>query len=64
MLYFSGSERVMDDNKIIVSKTDPTGRIAYASSYFLEISDFTLDDENGGEKVDHGSGGIVLLRAA
>ena len=34
----------MDDDKIIVSKTDPTGRIAYASSYFLEISDFTLDD--------------------
>lgn len=44
MLHFSGSERVMDDDKIIVSKTDPTGRIAYASSYFLEISDFTLDD--------------------
>lgn len=34
----------MDDDRIIVSKTDPTGRIAYASSYFLEISDFTLDD--------------------
>src|SRR5690606_38325517 len=35
---------VMDDNRIIVSKTDPTGRIADASSYFREISDFTLDD--------------------
>lgn len=44
MLHFLGSERVMDDDKIIVSKTDPTGRIAYASSYFLEISDFTLGD--------------------
>lgn len=44
MLKFAGAERVMDNDKIIVSKTDATGKIAYASSYFLEISDYTLDD--------------------
>lgn len=44
MLKFNGHDRIMEDDRIIVSKTDLTGKIGYASSYFLEISDYTLDD--------------------
>ena len=44
MLKFSGRDRVMDSDRIIVSKTDLTGKISYASSYFLEISDYQFQD--------------------
>ena len=34
--------------------------LAYEEAWHVEV----ICSENGGEKVDHGSGGIVLLRAA
>ncbi len=37
----SGVERVLADDAIIVSKTDPQGRIVYANDTFLEIAGYT-----------------------
>lgn len=43
----SGIERRLQENDIIVSKTDPTGRILYVNKTFLTISDFTEDEVLG-----------------
>lgn len=43
----AGAERLMDDDDIIVSKTNPKGHLVYANDVFLDISDFTLDDVLG-----------------
>ena len=37
----TGVERVLDDDAIIVSKTDPQGRIVYANDTFLSIAGYT-----------------------
>ena len=37
----TGSERSFDDDEIIVSKTDPNGRITYANDIFCRISGYT-----------------------
>ena len=37
----TGVERVLDDDAIIVSKTDPQGRIVYANDTFLTIAGYT-----------------------
>lgn len=37
----SGVERILDDDAIIVSKTDPQGRIVYANDTFLEVAGYT-----------------------
>jgi len=36
----SGHERFFEDDEVIVSKTDPTGRITYVNRVFLRISGF------------------------
>lgn len=43
----TGVERRLRDEEIIVSKTDPTGRIVYVNQTFLKISDFTEADVIG-----------------
>jgi hypothetical protein len=43
----TGVERRLRDEDIIVSKTDPTGRIVYVNQTFLKISDFTESDVIG-----------------
>ncbi|MFN4896053.1 MAG: PAS domain-containing protein [Pseudomonadota bacterium] len=40
----TGVERKLSEEDIIVSKTDPTGRITYVNQTLLDISDFTEDD--------------------
>lgn len=40
----TGVERLLGDEEIIVSKTDPSGRITYVNQTLLDISDFTEDD--------------------
>jgi len=40
----TGVERKLAENEIIVSKTDPTGRIVYVNQTLLKISDFTEAD--------------------
>lgn len=40
----TGVERKLGEEDIIVSKTDPTGRILYVNQTLLTISDFTEDD--------------------
>jgi PAS domain S-box-containing protein len=40
----TGVERKLAEEDIIVSKTDPTGRITYVNQTLLEISDFTEED--------------------
>ena len=37
-------ERKLGENEIIVSKTDPSGRIMYVNQTLLKISDFTEED--------------------
>ena len=37
----TGVERVLQDGDIIVSKTDPQGRIVYANDTFLRVSGYT-----------------------
>ncbi len=37
----TGVERHFDRDEIVVSKTDPKGRITYANRTFLQLSDFT-----------------------
>jgi PAS domain S-box-containing protein len=37
----SGVERILDDDAIVVSKTDPQGRIVYANDTFLEVAGYT-----------------------
>ena len=40
----TGVERKLGEEEIIVSKTDPTGRITYVNQTLLKISDFTEAD--------------------
>lgn len=40
----TGVERRLGEEEIIVSKTDPTGRIVYVNQTLLKISDFTEED--------------------
>jgi PAS domain S-box-containing protein len=40
----TGVERKLGDDDIIVSKTDPSGRIIYVNQTLLDISDFTEED--------------------
>ncbi|OSQ36183.1 PAS domain-containing protein [Thalassospira mesophila] len=40
-LHLTGVERHFDDDEIIVSKTDPKGRITYANDVFLRISGYS-----------------------
>lgn len=40
----TGVERRLGDEDIIVSKTDPSGRILYVNQTLLDISDFTEED--------------------
>ena len=37
----TGRERFFDDDEIIVSKTDLTGKLTYANEVFLRIADYT-----------------------
>jgi len=39
-LHLTGVERHFDDDEIIVSKTDPKGRITYANDVFLRMSGY------------------------
>ncbi|WP_426038197.1 hypothetical protein [Cypionkella sp. TWP1-2-1b2] len=48
------------DQKYII----PATRLRPAFDAFRDIFEVLEIDENGGAKVGHGSGGIVLLRAA
>lgn len=43
----SGAERIVDENDLIVTKTDRAGRIIYANDAFLKISDFKSSDVMG-----------------
>jgi len=40
----TGVERRLGEEEIIVSKTDPSGRIVYVNNTLLKISDFTEED--------------------
>lgn len=40
----TGIERRLQEDDLIVSKTDPTGRIVYVNRTFLTISDFTEEE--------------------
>ena len=40
----SGTERFFDESKIIVSKTDLKGRIAYANRLFIDLSGYTEEE--------------------
>lgn len=40
----TGVERYFDDNEIIVSKTDPKGRLTYVNDVFLRLADYTEKD--------------------
>lgn len=40
----TGVERRLGEEEIIVSKTDPSGRLMYVNKTFLTISDFTEED--------------------
>lgn len=40
-VFLSGVERTFGDDEIIVSKTDPKGRITYANGTFLAIAGYT-----------------------
>lgn len=42
MLSLAGTERMFDENQLIVSKTDTKGRITYANDVFLDVADFSL----------------------
>lgn len=43
----TGVERDFPENEIIVSKTDPTGRITYVNDLFSKISDFEEEEVLG-----------------
>jgi PAS domain S-box-containing protein len=43
----TGVERKLQEDDLIVSKTDPTGRIIYVNQMFLKISDFTESEVLG-----------------
>ncbi len=43
----TGVERTFDDNQIIVSKTDTTGRITYANQVFLDVAGYQLAEVMG-----------------
>jgi|GEM_PF-4063109 len=47
MMQPTGVERKLKEDEIIVSKTDPSGRIMYVNQTFLKISDFTQADVIG-----------------
>lgn len=47
MLPLEGTEKVMGDNDIIVSKTDLKGHLVYANDVFLEMAELTLADALG-----------------
>lgn len=47
MLKIAGAQRVMDDDDIIVSKTNLKGHIVYANDVFLDIADFTAREVLG-----------------
>lgn len=40
----TGVERKLGEEEIIVSKTDPSGRLMYVNQTFLDISDFTEEE--------------------
>ncbi|MEO8683580.1 MAG: PAS domain-containing protein [Devosia sp.] len=42
MLPLEGTEKVMGDNDIIVSKTDLKGHVTYANDVFLDMAELTL----------------------
>ncbi|MBL4789890.1 MAG: PAS domain-containing protein [Kordiimonadaceae bacterium] len=44
---FIGKEVFFDRDDLIVSKTDPTGRIIYANHTFLEVADYTEEEVIG-----------------
>jgi len=44
MLNLAGTERKLQADELIVSKTDLTGRITYANDVFLDIADYKLKD--------------------
>lgn len=44
---FAGKEVFFSRNDIIVSKTDPTGKLTYANDIFLDIAGFTEDEVIG-----------------
>lgn len=43
----TGVEHLLGEKEIIVSKTDPTGKLIYANKKFLEISDYQEEDVLG-----------------
>lgn len=47
MIQPTGVERILGEKEIIVSKTDPTGKITYANKQFLEISGYTESEVLG-----------------
>jgi PAS domain S-box-containing protein len=47
MLTLTGTERIMDDDAIIVSKTNLQGHLVYANDVFLDIADFTAAEVLG-----------------
>jgi PAS domain S-box-containing protein len=40
-LYLSGREKTFAEDEIIVSKTDPRGRLVYVNDVFVEVSGYT-----------------------
>ncbi|MEH6475604.1 MAG: PAS domain-containing protein [Sneathiella sp.] len=43
----TGTERILGEKEIIVSKTDTTGKLTYANKKFLEISGYTENEVLG-----------------
>ncbi|MCX5743392.1 MAG: PAS domain-containing protein [Proteobacteria bacterium] len=43
----TGVERTFRDDELIVSKTDPTGRITYANELFVQLSGYTREELMG-----------------
>ncbi len=43
-LLLTGRERILDPQKTIVSKTDPSGTITYANDVFIEISGYSEEE--------------------
>lgn len=48
-MQFSGQEVFFDKDELIVSKTDPQGRLTYANRTFLEIAGYTEDEVIGNQ---------------
>ena len=40
----TGRERRFDDDELLVSKTDPKGRITYANDVFVRVSGYALPE--------------------